>query len=131
MTIRKQFATTIVGINQYIWNITIVVIIAMFLSAFYGAYLLYSVSQGMNDYSEIIQYLGIPFQLYFMFCLYKIISTIYKELRCPNCQKNISYLVTSYDYTKKIVIFGLPKTISDEIKECPYCKVSLDDEINL
>ncbi len=58
----------------------------------------------------------------------KSILSLKKVLVCPNCRKSLSYFVTDSNYTNKI-IWCIPPQFPENVKNCSYCKICLDDEM--
>ena len=48
-----------------------------------------------------------------------------QKLECPKCNNKLDYMFLGRDYNPQRDFTSFPK----EIKQCPYCKINLDDNI--
>ena len=64
------------------------------------------------------------------FIKYRNIQLLKKIIVCPECKKNLSYLVTDPNYTKEYFSFELPKEFPEDVTHCPFCKHDLNSEEN-
>ena len=92
------------------------------ISKIFDLNLIFHIIQVTQFIFSVIFFYGIVIYLFIIFSLKKVIA-------CPECNKSLSYLVTDSSYSPKIIFFQIPHTLPEDIKICPFCKVSLSAEI--
>ena len=116
MTMRETFAKHAKYINGYVKKVWILFLSCIIIVSI----LLPVVSTFEKNALTIVQFVMLPFQIYFFICIFKIGKCLYQNFTCCMCGKSLRYLMLDHSYSNNLLVFGLPDTINDEIKECPY-----------
>ena len=63
-----------------------------------------------------------------LFMKFRNIQLLKNTIVCPECKKNLSYLVTDPNYTNKYFALELPEEFPCDVTNCPFCKFDLNSE---